>query len=279
MVTRWMLVLTIGVSLILVACGVSETAAPPTAAAPAPSAAQATPEAPAETAPETGAAPAEPQRIEFESEDGTALVGTYYPPGEPPAPAVVLMHQMRASKDDWLPLIDALQAAGDYAIFAFDFPGHGESGGEISDEAALAAARAAVKRVPTLDGADSDRLVLIGASIGADAAVDVCTEGCVGVVSVSPGGWLGIPYVDALAALDGVDVFCLAAEGDSPAPETCTAGSDASIGLSGLHTFSMQIYEGRAHGNALVADADAAPGQPPLEAIPQWLAARLEELP
>ncbi len=274
-----MLVLIGGVSLLLAACGAPETPAPPTTAAPAPPAAQATQEPRAEPTPETGAAPAEPQRIEFQSGDGTALVGTYYPPGESPAPAVVLMHQMRASKEDWLPLIDALQAAGDYALFAFDFPGYGESGGAISDEAALAAARAAVEQVTTLDGADADRLVLIGASIGADAAVDVCTGGCVGAVSVSPGGWLGIPYVDALAALDGVDVFCLAAEGDSPAPETCTAGSDASIGLSGLRTFSMQIYEGRAHGNALVADADAAPGQPPLEAIPQWLSARLEALP
>lgn len=210
-----------------------------------------------------------PERIEFASEDGTQLVALYYPPEVGPAPGILLMHQMGASKADWQPLVDRLRAQRPgLALLAVDFPGHGESDGTISDEAALAAARAAVQELRDRAEVDDAQVILVGASIGADAAVDACGEGCVGAVSVSPGGFLGVPYDEALAALRGRDVpvLCLAAEGDGSAARTCASGQ--AVGLS---DYEVHIYDGGLHGNPLVADSSAVPGPAPVERIVGWL--------
>ncbi|NDJ34842.1 MAG: hypothetical protein GYB64_09250, partial [Chloroflexi bacterium] len=39
-----------------------------------------------------------PERIEFAAEDGTPLVGTYFPPAQPEAPGVVLVHMLNRSR-------------------------------------------------------------------------------------------------------------------------------------------------------------------------------------
>src|SRR5688500_11737961 len=75
---------------------------------------------------------AEPQRIEFQSTDGTPLVGTFWPSAESQATAILLMHWNPGTKEDWLMLAALLQGqvisqpSGEssrpsYAVFAFDF--------------------------------------------------------------------------------------------------------------------------------------------------------------
>ncbi|MCJ7660408.1 MAG: hypothetical protein MUO67_14770, partial [Anaerolineales bacterium] len=96
--------------------------------------------------------PFEPQRIEFEAEDGTVLVGFYYPPAKRSAPLVILMHWARGDQTDWVEIAQWLQNRVDeypegerpsettvssmlptmpkelsYAVFTFDFRGFGES--------------------------------------------------------------------------------------------------------------------------------------------------------
>lgn len=44
----------------------------------------------------------DPQRIEFQTEDGATLVGYYYPAAVDPAPVVVLMHWAGGNQTDWL---------------------------------------------------------------------------------------------------------------------------------------------------------------------------------
>lgn len=226
----------------------------------------------------------EAQHVEFTSEDGIPLAGVYYPPAVGPAPGVLLMHQMGVDKGIWEPLIPALRGqqgaarpGSGYAVFAFDFPAHGESGGEFSDRAALTAARTALALMRTFEGINPDRIILIGASIGADAAVDECSEGCVGAVSVSPGSYLGIDYQQALADLrteKDPPVLCIASREDRPSPATCQSGE-----VVGLSDYQVHIYEGNVHGNFLFFEEDLIP--PPLirDLIVQWLAERLPPVP
>jgi len=233
--------------------------------------------------PETPSLP-EAQRVAFSSEDGTPLVGIYYPPAVGPAPGVLLMHQMGVDKEIWEPLLPALRGqegaarpGSGYAVFAFDFPAHGESGGEFSDQAALAAARTALALMRTFEGVDADHIALIGASIGADAAVDECNEGCVGAVSISPGSYLGVDYQQALADLQAEKdppVLCIASREDFPSPATCQSGETV-----GLADYQVHIYEGNVHGNYLFFEEDLTP--PPLirDLIVQWLAERLPPVP
>lgn len=232
---------------------------------------------PTVAAPAGAGAAGEPLRVTFQSEDGTPLVGTAYLTSGP-APGVLLMHQNRADKEAWEPLIQALRAdprTAGFAIFAIDFPGHGESGGSLTDESTLAAARSALAAFRTFNGVDPNRIAMVGASIGADAAVDTCGAGCVAAASVSPGSFLGIAYSDALAALlaeKDPPVLCIAASADGASPAICQGGQTV-----GLSDYQVQIYDGDAHGNFLFLAEGLTPPPPIADLVVGWLADHLGE--
>jgi len=213
--------------------------------------------------------PPEPQQVDFETEDGTLLAGTYYPAATNPAPVVVLMHWARGDQKDWAAIAPWLQNRGvtadtaaegtpwldaswfppmpadrAYAVFTFTFRGCEGSCSDFNQEGWLNDARAAMRTVQGLPGVDPMRVVAIGASIGSDGAADACEEGCLGSFSISPGGYLTIAYADAVSALEGKPAWCLAAEGDGKSAETCRAASGAA--------YTMQIYPGGDHGMQLL---------------------------
>jgi hypothetical protein len=88
-------------------------------------------------------------------------------------------------------------------------------------------ARAALAVVRGLPGIDPQRIALIGASLGADTAADLCQEGCVGALGLSPGGHTGIPYTDAIAQMNqlGKPAWCVASSGDTRAARACVSAS------------------------------------------------------
>jgi dienelactone hydrolase len=248
------------VLLVLAGCGaaapVPEATSPSVATVPAGS-----------TGPDSGLRSLRPQAVTFKSTDGTDIAALYYPPARTPAPGVVLMHMMGGSKADWAQFAtllqgaaiaqagQGLQAAQSYAVLAIDFRGHGDSGGSSSDQPGkLGDAKAALEFIKAQPEVDKTRIVMIGASIGADAAVDQCGEGCIGAVSLSPGGFLGVPYNDALKALGAKPVLCVASAGDTTSADTCTQGESA-----GLSDFQVQIYQGPAHGTAMFRISDQKP--------------------
>jgi hypothetical protein len=209
----------------------------------------------------------------------------YYPPMNMPAAGILLMTQMGATKEVWSPLPALLQGVGpiqfsqpattvrSYAVFTFDWPEHGESGGTWSPQSTLAAARSALALFRTFEEVDPERIVMIGASIGADAAVDECNEGCVGAVSLSPGSFLYVPYNEALAELrDAQDppVLCIASQEDGNCAEICRQGE--SVGLS---DYQVHIYEGDVHGNHLLFETNLTPPPLPIDLIFEWLAEHL----
>jgi hypothetical protein len=239
-----------------------------------------------EEEPEAAPTPPPPQRVEFPLEDGMTIVGMFYPPTFPLTPGVLLLHQMGTDKEVWEPLPQVLRGEAPtpdgrslpveqgYAVLTIDIPGHGETGGTYENAAALAAVRAALAFFRTLDGIDPDRIVIMGASIGADAAVDECGEGCVGAISLSPGSWLDIPYGAALAQLlelSDPPVLCVASANDRPSPETCEEGQPV-----GLSDYQVHIYDGSAHGNYLLTTPDLMPAPEPYDLILDWL---LEHVP
>ena len=89
-------------------------------------------------------------------------------------------------------------------------------------------------------------MVAIGASIGADGAVDACGDGCLGAMSLSPGSYLLVPYDEAVAEIDGAGkpAWCLAAEGDAESAPACQSAS-------GDH-YRMVMYDGSDHGMMLI---------------------------
>lgn len=193
-------------------------------------------------------------RVTFTAEDGRELVGYFYPAWKPNAPIVVLMHEYGNSQAAWkesaiIPWMqnwgaqdptgqEYVYAGGrlpqmpkdlSFAVLTFDFRGHGESlpnllMADLKQNAALFLmdARAAYAFAATLPGVDPNRVIGIGASIGADAVVDACAS-CAGAFSVSPGNWLGMDYGQAVQSIlaRGRPVRCMYAVNDGDAPKTC----------------------------------------------------------
>ncbi|MDO9348744.1 MAG: hypothetical protein Q7T47_05610 [Anaerolineales bacterium] len=272
---------TILVALLLAsACGTggATTAAPPGSQPPAaPADTQAPPTAPPPTPSPTVPPKPEPTRVEFQAEDGHALVGYYYPSPYPNAPVVVLMHMMGFTQAEWVSLgmVDWLQnwpSGGgggmfapalqtslyppmsqgiSFAVFTFDYRGMGESvppelpnsmtSSEFDQWIAgwLMDSKAAYEKAKNLPGVDPARIAGIGASIGADGVVDACGEGCLGALSLSPGNYLNVKYTDAVKAVDdaGKPVWCIAHEKDKPSADACKAAS-------GEHYKSILYTEG-----------------------------------
>ena len=65
--------------------------------------------------------------VSFRADDGVAVAATWYEATRRPAPAVILLHMLSRSRDDWRAVADRLSDAGLHAL-AIDFRGHGDSG-------------------------------------------------------------------------------------------------------------------------------------------------------
>jgi dienelactone hydrolase len=142
------------------------------------------------------------------------------------------------------------------AIFTFSFRDC-EGGCKTSDRPGfLLDAQAAMQKASELEGIDPQRIVVIGASIGADGAADGCSwlntqagKGhCLGALSLSPGNYLTIPYAVAVAVLEAEQppkpVWCLFSKSDQPSAAACTAAS--------CERYRQIAYGGNRHGMALV---------------------------
>ncbi|MDF2385740.1 alpha/beta fold hydrolase [Nostoc ellipsosporum NOK] len=66
------------------------------------------------------------EQVRLKARDGVSLAGTYWPGRRPDAPAVLLLHGVGASRNQTVPMAEALVAQG-YAALAIDLRGHGAS--------------------------------------------------------------------------------------------------------------------------------------------------------
>jgi len=252
---------------------------PPVTKTAAPTATTLAPAPPVEETAGLAALPAEPQQIAFKAGDGQDLVGRYYPGATNPAPLVVLMHWAPGDQYDWRAIAAWLQNRGlvqeglggqpwldgswfpplpdghSYGVFTFTFR-NCEGGCKNFVRAAwLIDARAAMEVARQLEGVDPNRLVGIGASIGADGAIDGCIwlntispNSCQGALSLSPGDYLTVPYRAAVEELGGGELpkpaVCLYAEGDVEPRRSCEAAK-------GDHYIAVK-YSGSDHGMTLI---------------------------
>ena len=230
---------------------------------------------------DSNALPPEPQEVTFQASDGQAHTGYYYPAAVNPAPVVVLMHWAGGDMSDWYEIAPWLQNRGlanpfpnpgddpwwdpswfppipegaSYGVFIFSFRGYEPSGGNGSPEGWLLDAQAAMQTAATLEGVDPTQIAAIGSSIGADGAPDACawmneqTPGsCQGALSLSPGGYLNIPYPVPVQTLGEnqppVAAWCLASENE--------IGICESAQVVGNPAYQIFMIPGGQHGNMLL---------------------------
>src|SRR6478672_740228 len=125
-----------------------------------------------------GARAAASHPVTFRTDDGVTIAGTLYEAARRPAPAVILLHMLTRSRDDWQSFADRLADAGISAL-AIDFRGHGQStrgpaGPDGEPDLArmtldVQAARAYLASHPDLVALT--HIGIAGASIGANVAI------------------------------------------------------------------------------------------------------------
>lgn len=206
--------------------------------------------------------------VTFAAHDGVTLAGMLYEASPRPAPAVVLVHMLGRSKDEWVGLAEALQDNG-VTVLAVDLRGHGQSGGNGSDlPLMMGDVQAAISWIASRPGLRPAIVGVAGASLGANlAALAAADTPLVKVVAlISPSlDYRGI-RLDAAVMKRLADraVWLAASTEDAYALRTVRELTGDSSGAE------QRLSTRRGHGTALLAaDQELA------RALVDWLKARL----
>lgn len=196
--------------------------------------------------------------VALRTADGTTLSASLYDAGRQ-APAVVLVHMLRRTHEDWDPVADALQQAG-FHVLSIDLRGHGASSGSYDAGGDLGVLQQDVVAAIALLQARSDvtrgRIGVAGASIGANLAVLAAA---------------GDPAVRSVALLSpGLEYRGVKCEGAmrkyAPRPALLVAASNDPYALRSVRQLASDApanevltLEGAGHGTMMLArDPDLA---------------------
>ncbi|KPJ84957.1 hypothetical protein AMJ57_04955 [Parcubacteria bacterium SG8_24] len=166
-----------------------------------------------------------PEKVSFLTEDGVEIVGELHGSGGT-GPAALLLHMMPATKESWREFAAKLVEVGFSTVLAIDLRGHGESrkrGGVTLDfkqfedrehQDKIKDAEAAVSWMARERGVSPDRLVVVGASIGANLSIVYAADHpeIRAAAALSPGlDYRGVTTADKVMALGAEQALFLAA--------------------------------------------------------------------
>ena len=192
-----------------------------------------------------------------------SLAGLYWEPRERMSPAVLLLPMLGHGKEEWLPLAARLHAEG-YGVLALDL----REGGHTDRERLLADARAGFTFLREQKKVDAARIGLVGASLGANTALNfAAAEPLVRVAALlSPGlDYLGVTTEPALRDYGTRPLLLAGAEED-----LSSAGAVRRLGGAARGDTVVKLYAGGAHGTDLLT---AVP--PAIEDVLAFLQAHL----
>ncbi len=114
--------------------------------------------------------------VHFAAADGTKLHG-WFAPRESPTAVILYCHGNAGNVTHRIDVIRALHDRVGAAVFVFDYRGYGRSEGKPDEQGVLADARAALAWLAERTGVASQRIVLMGESLGGAVAVDLAVDG------------------------------------------------------------------------------------------------------
>jgi pimeloyl-ACP methyl ester carboxylesterase len=196
------------------------------------------------------------QVLALKAADGTTLAATLYDAPATPAPAVVLVHMLTRTRDDWRPFAQRLQAAGATAL-AVDLRGHGSSSGSAAPSAAMGLdVQAAVTYLTGRAHAAPTGVAIVGASFGATAALLAAAElpAVKGVALLSPSAdYRGVRLDPAVRKYGGRPLLLVTSTEDPYALRTVRALTEQESPARQLRLSSVA-----AHGSHLLRDPEIA---------------------
>ena len=194
-------------------------------------------------------AQSESESVTLQAADGVSLAGDFYPPAEESAPLIISLHMLNSNRSAYAPLIPDLQAGG-YAALNVDLRGHGDSGGARDWGLAIDDVADWIDWLAANEHISARGLVIMGASIGANAALMGCaaSEVCRGAIALSPGlDYRGLQPETALT--DGLaerSALLVAAHDDAYSADTVRQ-----MFANAQGDVTARLFRGRAHGTRL----------------------------
>jgi len=190
--------------------------------------------------------------------DGQTIAYSIYP-AEAGSPAVILLHMLRRTRTDWDGIAKWLQKNG-YSVITIDSRGHGQSTGNWEqftpeDFNKMVNDVAAAKSVLEAQQADVSRLAIIGASIGANTALNygVTDPDVKTVVLLSPGLDFRGVKTEATIAQFKHPLLVVASEDDK-------YSADSSKELASKNPLAKPVmYQNVGHGTNMFAQKELAP--------------------
>jgi pimeloyl-ACP methyl ester carboxylesterase len=199
------------------------------------------------------------QEVSFKTDDGVTIAGTLYLPGRP-APAVILVHALSRTREDWSVVANKLADAG-FVALAIDLRGHGASGplpggADLQQLTPMIAdLKAARLFLASRREAAPSRIGVAGASIGANLAILLAASDPAvrSLVLLSPGiDYRGLRPEAALKKYGDRPAMLVASQEDS-----YSANSARELTKSGPGIRDLRILNGAGHGtNMLLRQPD-----------------------
>ncbi len=199
------------------------------------------------------------------TQDGQTISYKIYE-GPPGSPSIIILHMLRRTRTDWDSVAKWFQKNG-YTVIVPDFRGHGQSTGQLEtfkeeDYNNMIYDVGAMKSVLQNKGADTKRLAIIGASIGANIAYNYALqdEDVKTIVLLSPG--LDYKGVKISPTKYKKPFFVIASKDDDYSTATAQEFQKNT-------NANVKIYDDAGHGTNMFAKSDLAP------AILNWLKSKV----
>jgi pimeloyl-ACP methyl ester carboxylesterase len=200
--------------------------------------------------------------VVLQSGDGTPLAGTLFEASNRPAPAVVLVHMLGRSKDEWTVFAEQAQSAG-LTVLALDLRGHGTSGGASTALPPMVGdVRAAINWLVARPTILRGSIAVVGASLGANLAALAAADTSIvrGVALLSPSlDYRGVRLDAATMKKLSDRLVWLGASTEDPyalrtVRELTTGAGSREQYLSGVRGHGTQILTGDAEASRALLD-------------------------
>ena len=202
-------------------------------------------------------------KVNIKTSDDVNVVGNYYQPSGEIKGWVLYLHMMPATKESYSNLATRLQRVG-YAGLAIDLRGHGESENgpdgykSFSNEEHQNSIEDVISSIEFLKshGAKEDKISIIGASIGANLAIQYSSQNneIEKIVALSPGiNYHGIITIDLVNKFsDAQSLFMIGSEDDSNVPGNVSEILSIEASYSYKDSVNVRIFEEGEHGTDIM---------------------------
>jgi len=210
----------------------------------------------------------EKEPVELETSDGVKIAGYFVKGSGEKAPAVVLLHMLARSKSDWDSILgEHLLPETRFSYLAIDLRGHGESTVKNGERISVGSFGEADFRKMTEDVAaavdylrgrgdvDGDRVAVVGASIGANVAINYAAQDekikAVALLSAAL-DYRGVKTEEAVKRYGDRPLFLAACAEDLP------SGKDTgTLAMAARGRKVVEIFRGNLHGTRMFAATQA----------------------